>query len=84
MSDSALRTLVRQALQGDRLPYPDPDQTTGRPGAGAPCAICDEVITPDQVEIRARGIGGHTLGVHTRCFRAWQSEGAAERDSPVS
>jgi hypothetical protein len=84
MSESALRALVRQAIQSKRLAHPDPDQTTGRPGGGAPCAICDEVMAPDQVEIRARLIGGHTLGVHTRCFRVWQSEGAAHLDSRLS
>jgi hypothetical protein len=74
VDETALRALVRGAIQAGRLPLGGITQATGRPGAGAPCAVCAEAITADELEIRASGPSVSIVCVHARCFRIWQSE----------
>jgi hypothetical protein len=74
VDETALRALVRGAIQAGRLPLGGIIQATGRPGAGAPCAVCDEAITANELEIRASGPSVSIVCVHVWCFRIWQSE----------
>jgi len=60
------------------LPARLPDRTWGGTGVGAPCAVCDLLITSDELEIEIEfAHGGSAPGlerhhVHPRCFAAWE------------
>src|SRR6185312_5210531 len=49
--DGTLRQWVRQAIEGGKLPDRAPVRTWGGHGCGAPCAICNEQIGIDEVEL---------------------------------
>jgi hypothetical protein len=80
VSDLALRALARRAMRSEQVPRHAPDKTSERAGTGAACAICDDSIAPDQVEIEMRfcperGCAIITVyPVHAECFRIWQEE----------
>jgi hypothetical protein len=79
-NEIALRRLARLVLESGKLPQRVPDRTWGGPGIGAPCALCDEPITPDQTECEVQfahagvtpGLDGYHL--HLRCFAVWELE----------
>jgi hypothetical protein len=79
-TDIALCALARQALRDGRLPRRDPDRAWGTNGAGAPCAICGQPITPDHVRYTIQfdhdhwGAGWDRFQLHLRCFAAWEWE----------
>ena len=81
MPDEAiLRQHAREALQTGRLPRRQPDRTWGGPGVGAPCAVCNQPVSRDEMEFEIQfEHGGATPGldkfhVHLRCFAAWEME----------
>jgi hypothetical protein len=83
MPDEALlRQHAREALQTGTLPNRQPDRTWGGPGVGAPCSVCTEPVTREQLEFEIQfAHDGETPGldkfhVHLRCFAAWELERA--------
>ena len=79
-NEHRIRELARRALTEKKLPARDPDRTWGRPGGGAPCTICGELVTRDQLEYEIQfahdgdnpGLDNHHL--HRRCFASWEVE----------
>jgi hypothetical protein len=68
-----------EAMQSGKLPSRSPERTWAGPGCGAPCMICDQSITADELEYElefARGAdskqpeGRH---IHFGCFSAWDT-----------
>jgi hypothetical protein len=78
--ESLLRAKAREVIRTGKLPYRRPDRTWGGPGVGAPCTICGEPVTKDQLEFEIQfTIDGGEPGldkfhVHIRCFAAWEFE----------
>jgi hypothetical protein len=74
------REQARTALIAGKLPARSPDRTWGGPGVGAPCVICAEPVTKDQIEYELQfshdgdmpGLDKYAL--HMRCFAAWEME----------
>jgi hypothetical protein len=79
-NEAALRRLARLVLEGGKLPQRVPDRTWGGPGIGAPCALCDQPITLDQMECEVQfahdGVppGLDRYHLHLRCFAVWELE----------
>lgn len=82
MPDEAnLRAKAREVIRDGKLPARRPDRTWGGPGVGAPCTICGERVTKDQLEFEIQftvdgGGGLDKFHVHIRCFAAWEFERA--------
>jgi hypothetical protein len=81
MSDSStLRQKAREAIQTGRLPKRPPEHVWGGAGAGACCAICGKLTTPDEIEFELDFIqpgetpGATTYFAHGPCFSAWKLE----------
>lgn len=78
--ESTLREKARKAIQGGTLPNCPPDRMWGGPGAGANCAICQEFVKRDELEVEfefARDGDDprfNTYHAHVRCFGAWEFE----------
>ena len=81
MPDQArLREHARAAIRRGKLPARAPDRTWGGRGVGAPCSVCELLVSTDQAEIEiefahdgsAPGLEKHH--VHPRCFAAWDLE----------
>ena len=78
--EAALRALAREAIRSANLPARKPDRVYGGAGTRVPCAVCGELITPDQSEMEVDfnrhgvqpGIDRHFL--HVRCLAAWEFE----------
>jgi len=74
------REKAREAIRSGKLPSRRPDRTWGGTGAGAPCPVCGEIVTKDQLEIEVEfdrdgsnpGVGD--FHIHVRCFAAWELE----------
>jgi hypothetical protein len=68
------------AVQSGWLVRRASDRTWGGMGIGAPCAVCDVIITPAEAEIEVEfAQDGTTPGLgkfhaHPRCFAAWDLE----------
>ena len=75
-----LREKARAVLRSGRIPSRTPDRTYGGPGSRVTCAICSELITPDQAEIeiefgrRAVPPNLDRYFLHVRCMAAWEFE----------
>ena len=75
-----LRQKVREAIRSGTLPTRAPDRTYGGPGSRVICAICSELITPDQseieIEFRRRAVPPNLdrYFLHVRCMAAWEFE----------
>ncbi len=84
LDESTLRAKAREVIRAGKLPNRRPDRTWGGPGVGAPCAVCGEAVTKDQLEFEiefAREADYPELDefhVHVRCFAAWEFERTAE------
>jgi hypothetical protein len=78
--ESILRAKAREVIRTEKLPSRRPDRTWGGPGVGAPCTICGEPVTTDQMEFEIQfSFDGGEPGldkfhVHIRCFAAWEFE----------
>ncbi len=79
-----LRAKAREAIRTGKLPSRRADRTWGGPGVGAPCTVCGEAVTKDQLEFEVQfardgdNPGPDKFHVHVRCFAAWEFE--RERD----
>jgi hypothetical protein len=81
-----LRDKIREAIKTGKLPGQHPVRTWGGRGSGEPCAICGELIRPNESELEVEygGAGnggrngngnGHTnLHLHVGCCSAWEAE----------
>jgi hypothetical protein len=75
-----LREMARTAIRRGRLPSRRPDRTFGGPGTRVVCAVCKELVTPDQtemeIEFRRHGMqpGSDRHFLHVRCLAAWEFE----------
>jgi hypothetical protein len=85
--EAVLRQQARQAIQTGELPNRPPDRTWGGPGVGAPCSVCNDPVTRDQLEFEIQfAHDGATPGldkfhVHMRCFAAWEMERTKLKDA---
>jgi hypothetical protein len=78
-TESILREHARNSIQSGSVPGRSPDAVWGGPGAGASCAVCSVIVTPEDVEMeiefsRDDGRGADTYHLHSRCFAAWELE----------
>ena len=79
-NEPQLRQLARQVLLNGTLPRRDPDRTWGGPGVGAMCTVCEQPVTPDQMEYEVQfARDGNNPGLdrfhlHIRCFAVWELE----------
>ena len=48
--ETVLRAKAREVIRTGKLPSRPPDHTWGGTGAGAPCPVCGETVTKDQLE----------------------------------
>ena len=75
-----LRAQAREAIRSGRLPSRKADRVFGESGSRVTCAVCAELITPDQpeieIEFRRHGAqpGLDRYFLHVRCFAAWELE----------
>ena len=78
--ETVLRAKAREVLRTGKLPSRPPDHTWGGMGADAPCPVCGETVTKDQLEIEAEfahdgsSPGLDRFHIHVRCFAAWELE----------
>ncbi len=78
-AESILREHARNSIQSGTLPSRSPDAMWGGPGAGAPCAVCGAIVTPEDVEMEIEfrhedSRGAENYHLHNRCFAAWELE----------
>jgi hypothetical protein len=80
IDEGALREKAREAVQTGKLPNRHPLCTWGGSGFGGSCAICDNLVKPDELEYEvqfdeidgsAASTGYH---IHVRCYAAWELE----------
>lgn len=75
-----LREQAREAMRTGRLPARPADRTSGGPGVGALCSVCNLTVRNSvmemQIEFAREGEPGgvDTYHVHVRCFTAWEFE----------
>lgn len=85
--EAVLRQQARQVIQSGKLPSRHPDRTWGGPGVGAPCTVCTEPVTRDQMKFEIQfAHDGDTpdldkFHVHLRSFAAWEMERAELKDA---
>ena len=75
--ESELRERARELIHEGRLPDRAPARVWGGPGSGVTCALCAEVIPPNEMEYEADATVGNaerTLHFHFVCHAAWQLE----------
>ena len=78
--DALLRDKARAAVQDGRLPSRKPSHTSGGPGVGAACAVCDLPITQAELEIEIAFLRDAAAHLHIACFTAWE---ASLEESPA-
>jgi hypothetical protein len=60
--ESALRAKAREVIRTGKLPNRRPDRTWGGAGIGAPCTVCGEPVTKDQLDrLRIREQDSHAV-----------------------
>jgi hypothetical protein len=71
-----LRQRARERIRAGHLPCITQYRTWGGRGSDEPCALCDAVIKPDEVEyeIEAPDPESRLYRFHFICHDAWQSE----------
>ena len=80
IDERTLRKNAREAIQTGRLPNRQPTQMWGGNGFGASCAVCDNVVKPDEVgyEVEFAQAGDSAASeayhIHVRCYAAWELE----------
>ena len=72
--DALLREKAQAAVQDGRLPSRKPSHTSGGPGVGAACAVCDLPITQAELEIEIAFLRDAAAHLHIACFTAWEFE----------
>ncbi len=76
---SILREQAREAMKNGRLPARPADRTSGGPGVGALCSVCNRPVRSSVMEMqleftREGEPAGVRYHVHVPCFAAWESE----------
>ena len=77
-----LREQAREAMKTGRLPTRPADRTSGGPGVGALCSVCNLPVRNSVMEMhiefarKGEPAGVDTYHVHLRCFAAWEFERA--------
>ena len=76
MTERVSLTAVRSLASPQTPPPPGlPDEwpawVGGHWGAGHPCAVCTDAISPAQAEVRALFRGDDPRRFHARCFVDW-------------
>jgi hypothetical protein len=80
MDESTLRQKAHDAIRAGQLPGRPPDRMWGGPGSGACCAVCGDLVTPEELgfefEFARDGYGrpSASFHAHIRCFAAWELE----------
>jgi hypothetical protein len=78
--EDELRLRARELINAGRLRCSKHYRTWGGRGSNEPCALCDEVIKPDEVEYEIESLGPDSVRVyrfHFLCHDAWQHECSA-------
>jgi hypothetical protein len=68
-----LATLVADKIRSGALPLPPaaPQKYFAGKGTGQLCDLCEQAITPDQLEYEL-DVESHTLRFHERCVDMWR------------
>jgi hypothetical protein len=74
-----LRERARERIRSGELPTRTPSSTWGGSGDGARCAVCEEHLSRDELEVEFEvtpqdGQEGGTYRMHVSCYIAWESE----------
>ena len=72
MNGDLFARVRERLLDGTLWPLTD-SHVLASPGTGAPCAVCDEVITGDEAEYEVTG-PVTVVHVHVACYHAWSGE----------
>ena len=76
-AEVSLRRSAQKRIESGELPCDPSARMWGSRGSGAPCALCGQVIGPDEieyeVEMKAGGAAG-TLQFHRACHTIWHTE----------
>jgi len=78
ISESALRTLVRQRIDVGELPVMRVAHLDAGYGHDRACSVCAQQILPTQIEYDVFPGPEQRLRFHIKCFSLWQLE-CAER-----
>jgi hypothetical protein len=82
--EEELRARARELISDGRLPCSKHLRTWGGRGSNQPCALCGELITPDEVEYEIESLGPDSVRVfrfHFPCHDAWQHECSEQTSS---
>lgn len=79
MNEVMLRESVQQCLRSGGLPATASARTFAGAGNGAPCALCAQAISRDEIEFelefgRPRAPFVAFYHLHPRCYAAWELE----------
>lgn len=78
METDALRALIREKLQDDRLPVETMSRFWGGPADGEVCDACDQPITKKQLVLEglASTLSDRSTPIqfHVACFQIWDAE----------
>ena len=70
-----LRARARERVDCGRLPSRLVECVTAGYGSqGKACSLCDQAITPAQVEYEILGYGKAPFTLHLSCYTAWRDE----------
>ena len=75
--ETELRRVARDRIEKGQLPRAAPRSILGGKGAGRPCALCDQSIRPEEMELEVEPqIDGkaRALQFHVVCESIWQLE----------
>lgn len=74
--DSHLREQARRHIADGRLPSIPPRHTLAGSGSGCACAVCDQTISPQELEYEIETGNGGSQHFHIACYTAWFMESA--------
>jgi hypothetical protein len=75
--EDEMRSRARELIKAGRLRCGEHYRTWGGRGSNEPCALCDVVIRPDEVEYEIEFTdpdGARVYRFHFLCHDAWQHE----------
>jgi hypothetical protein len=87
--EDAVQRCAREAVKAGKLPDRLPSRMWAGNGFGASCAICDELVKPDEIgyEIEFDETGGSAASrefcIHARCYAAWHLERRVPADQSL-
>lgn len=74
MDQNELRMTIREKLARGALPREKCQVTWFGPGAGHPCAACEQPISRHQIECECEQPVEGLLRFHQACFAVWDDE----------